>query len=117
VASLALPGDLLSNRLDRPVQFSLIDRVHKSERMDRAGPLLILFGMATTAIFRRTELNRRLVPFQQGRIIGIELVVHVKDPRSGESRSSKRNQHYDQKPDYSPFVLHGNLLFVIRILN
>jgi hypothetical protein len=88
-----LTGNLFPHRLDSPVQLSLINRVLKSEGVHRPGPLFILFGMAPGTLLRGNKLNRRLVPFKQGRIIGIEFPVYVKNLGCPKGRSTGKQNN------------------------
>jgi hypothetical protein len=65
MAPFALPGDIMSDGLDRLVQLALVYPVLEGKGMNLSGPLLILLFMAFTAYLRRGEPGMGFVPFDQ----------------------------------------------------
>jgi len=65
VAPLALAGDVVPHRLDRLVQFTLVNRINKRQVVHRAVPFAVLLHVALAALLRRGEGDIALFPLDQ----------------------------------------------------
>ena len=105
----------MSNGLYRLVQLSLVDRINKRHGMHRAGPLLVLLRVAPGTDFGFGKPGIRFVPFDQRRIVWVELAVYreVVRFRRSHSRDTECEKGNEKNNDERGTVAyHGSLLLM-----